>query len=132
VKRRDATRLRDAYRRVLDELRRFCAGVELPAVRALAAHFEAAPLNLVVLPQAMLDAPALWPGEPMSPDSTYPVRYDPAKRTLFVNDTPGFETRDLPYGVAVHLLTPIGALTNSDIDRLAEKFEASYNQKGRR
>ena len=131
VRRRDANRVRDVYRGVLAELRRFCAAAELPALRALAARFEVAPLNLVIVPQAMLDTPALWPEQPMSPDSTYPLRYDPAKQTLFVNDTPGFETRDLPYGVASHVLTPIGALTNSDIDRLSEKFEAYYNQKHR-
>ena len=132
VKKRDAAAVRGAYRQIVAELRAFLATADVPAARALAAELHAPPLNLVIVPQALLDAPALWPEEQLSPDSTYPSRYVPKKRTLFVNDGPGFEQRDLPYGVALHVLTPVSSLSNPDILRLAEKFELHYNQKPRR
>jgi hypothetical protein len=124
---RDAALVRDAYRGVLAELRTFLSASGVPAAQALAAKFGAPPLNLVIVPQSMLDTPSLWPDFTLSANSTYASRYLPAKRTLFVNDSPGFTRRDLPYGVALHVLTPVQALSNDDILQLAEKFEAYYN-----
>jgi hypothetical protein len=49
------------------------------------------------------------------------------KRTLFVNDSAGFETRDLPYGVALHLFSPVAALSDDQLLSLARKFEADYS-----
>ncbi len=127
--RRDPALVRDAYRSVLGELRTFLAASDVPAARALAAKFSAPPLNLVVVPQATLDTPSLWPDFKLSANSTYASRYLPAKRTLFVNDSTGFAHRDLPYGVALHVLTPVQSLSNDDILQLAEKFEGYYNLK---
>jgi len=126
---RDADAVRAAYRDVLGALRDFLAASDLPAARTVAADFKAPPLNLVIVPQATLDAPTLWPEYPLSADKTYPSRYVAPKRTLFVNDSAGFERRDLPYGVALHVLTPVAALSDADIVRLAEKFEGHYNEK---
>jgi hypothetical protein len=128
VKRRDAAAVRDAYRAILGELRAFLATADLAPARALAADFRPPPLNLAVVPQSILDAPALWPEYSLSADNTYPSRYVPSKRTLFVNDSSGFERRDLPYGVALHVLTPVAALSDSDIVHLSEKFELHYNK----
>jgi serine/threonine-protein kinase len=128
VAKRDAAAVRDAYRDVLARFRVFAAGSTLAPMHALAADFHPAPLNLVIVPQAMLDTPALWPDFELSADRTYPSRYVPTKRTLFVNDTGGFERRDLPYGVALHVLAPVAAISGADILRLAGKFEAYYNQ----
>ena len=63
----------------------------------------------------MLDDGALLPGIPTNPGSTYALalRRRP-KRTLFVNDTKGFERQDLPYGVALHVLNPVAALSTDD------------------
>jgi tRNA A-37 threonylcarbamoyl transferase component Bud32 len=127
--RRDPAAVRDAYRGVLDELRAFLAASDIAAARTLAAHFSAPPLNLVIVPQALIDTPSLWPEFKLSANSTYASRYLPAKRTLFVNDSPGFVTHDLPYGVALHVLTPVQSLSNDDIYLLAEKFERDYNQR---
>ena len=77
----------------------------------------------------MLDNPSLWPNFPMTAGSTYPSRYVPEKRTLFVNDAPGFERSDLPFPVANHVLSAVPSLTTSDILQLSEKFEAYYNSK---
>ena len=129
TEKRDPELVRDAYRNVLGDLRTFLATSEVPAARALAAKFAAPPLNLVIVPQALLDTPSLWPDFKLSANSTYASRYLPAKRTLFVNDSPGFARHDLPYGVALHVLTPVQSLSNDDILQLAEKFEGYYNLK---
>lgn len=129
VQARDADQVRGTYRRVLEALRDFCTTTDVPAVRDLGQRFAATPLNLVLLPQALLDAPRLWPQQTVAADSTYPSRYDPEQQTLFVNDTPGFEWRDLPYGVALHVLTPLPSLANADLVRLAERFEVYYNKR---
>jgi hypothetical protein len=112
---------------VLTKLQTFCSTSDVPVVHALAGNFRAPPLNLVIVPQAMLDAPALWPGYGLSADSTYASRYVAAKRTLFVNDSPGFENRDLPYGVALHVLSPVASLSDDALLSLAKKFEAYYS-----
>jgi hypothetical protein len=87
------------------------------------------PLNIVIVPQAVLDDGNRWPGFVTSPDNTYPTRYVPVRRTLFVNDTPGFVGRELPFGVALHELSAIAGVPTSDCVPLAEKFEAYYNSK---
>jgi serine/threonine-protein kinase len=121
---RDAPALRDRYRSVRGALREFLAQDELPAARALASGFKAPPLNLVVVPQAILNQADLWPGFHVKAESTYPSRYVDRKRTLFVNDNPGFEARDLPYGVALHVLAPVSAISTDDCYAVAERFEA--------
>ena len=126
---RDAVRVRDDYKQILTALRAWLPSTDLAPARAVAKEFRVPPLNLVIVPQAQLDDGALWPGMPTNPGSTYGSRYVDAKRTLFVNDTKGFERRDLPYGVALHVLNPVAALSNEDILRLAEKFEQDYNSK---
>ena len=129
TQKRDAAQVRDQYRAILAELRAWLATTELPAARALAADFRVPPLNLVIVPQSMLDDAALWPELPTDPNGSYTYRYIDKKRTLFVNDTKGFERHGLPDGVALHVLVPVAALSTDDILRLAEKFEAHYNSK---
>jgi serine/threonine protein kinase len=133
TQKRDAAKVRDAYRNILAELRLFLGSVETPAARALAAsELHPAPLNIVVVPQSMLDAPALWPSFPLTAGSTYPSRYVPEKRTVFVNDGSGFERSDLPFPVANHVLYGVTALSDQDVLRLSEKFELYYNSKSAR
>ncbi|HWE28273.1 MAG TPA: serine/threonine-protein kinase [Polyangia bacterium] len=126
---RDAAKVRGEYVQILASLRAWLPTTDLPAARALANEFRVPPLNLVIVPQAQLDDGARWPDFPTNEGSTYGSRYVDTKRTLFVNDTKGFERRDLPYGVALHVLTPVAALSNDDILRLAEKFEQHYTSK---
>jgi serine/threonine-protein kinase len=114
-----------AMRRALVE---FLRTAEPPAARTADASL---PLNLVVVPQSLLNRADLWPGYHLSPESTYPSRYVEPRRTLFVRDAPGFE-RELPYGLALHVLAPVRALSNEDCLRLAEKFEAVFLARGRR
>ena len=128
---RDPAALRDAYRAVVGTLREFEALSELPDVRKAAAS-QPAPLTIVVVPQAILDKQALWPDFPMKPDVSYPSRYVPTRRTLFVADEPGFEKGELPYGVALHAFAPIASLSQEGILSLAEKFEAYYASRAAR
>jgi serine/threonine-protein kinase len=133
TQKRDAGKVRDAYKDILAELRMFLGTVETPAARALAAsELHPAPLNIVVVPQSMLDAPALWPSFPLAAGSTYPSRYVPEKRTVFVNDGSGFERSDLPFPIANHVLYGVTALSDQDVLRLSEKFELYYNSKSAR
>jgi serine/threonine protein kinase len=126
---RDLQLVRDGYVSLLPTLRQFFSESRRAALADAAKSWTPRPLNLVIVPQAMLDDPSLWPGYPTSPDSTYPSRYVPGKRTLFVNDTQGFITRDLPFGVALHLLSTLPSLTDVDCVRLAENFEDYYKSK---
>jgi hypothetical protein len=80
----------------------------------------------VVVPEAVLDKPELWPGYPVSKDSTYSQRYVETRRTLFLADAPEFDVREMPYGVALHALAPIRSLPTDQLYSLAEKFQASY------
>jgi hypothetical protein len=123
--------VRDDYVHILAALRAWLPTTDVAPARAVAKEFRVPPLNLVIVPQKQLDDAALWPGVPTNPDSTYGSRYIDAKRTLFVNDTKGFERQDLPYGVALHVLYPVAALSSEEILRLAEKFEQDYNSKSR-
>jgi hypothetical protein len=126
VTRRNAATARTQYLAVLRGLRTFLAASDLAVAREQARGPQPPPLNLVIVPQPILDQPALWPGVHVSADSTYPSRYVAPEQTLFVNDGPSFE-RDLPYGVALHALTPVRTLSTADLLSLAEKFEAYYN-----
>jgi hypothetical protein len=129
TQKRDANQVRDEYRAILAALRAWLATTELPAARALARDFRVPPLNLVIVPQSMLDEAALFPDLPTDPGGSYTYRYIPNKRTLFVNDSKGFERNGLPDGVALHVLNPVNALSTDDILRLAEKFEQHYTSK---
>ncbi len=93
TQKRDAVAVRDAYRDILAALRSWLATADLPAARALAKDFHPPPLNLVIVPQRMLDDGTLFPEMPTSPNSTYADRYHEKTRTMFVNDTKGFERR---------------------------------------
>jgi predicted Ser/Thr protein kinase len=115
--------LRDHVARLERGLDEFLHASTLASAKAaLAAAAHPPPLNLAVVPQSILNAPDLWPGYSIKPESTYPSRYVDARRTLFIADTPGFERRELPYGVALHVLTPVAALSDADVADLAEKF----------
>jgi hypothetical protein len=129
TQKRDATKVRDAYRDILAELRAWLTTSDVPAARALAKEFHSPPLNLVIVPQKLLDDGSLFPEFPTTAGSTYPDRYFENTRTLFVNDSKGFERRDLPDAVAQYVLSWAPALSNDDILRLSEKFEQHYNSK---
>ena len=127
---RDAAALRDRYRELVEAMRRYMQSPEAAAEvgdkradLAKAAGHTPAPLTLVVVSQATLDKPSLWPGFEVHAESSYPSRYVHAKRTLFIADTPGFERKEMPYAVALHVLAPIRALSNDEVSKLAEKFE---------
>jgi serine/threonine-protein kinase len=131
TEKRDAAKVRDEYKQILAELKAWLATTNLAAARGLANDFVVPPLNLVVVPQAMLDDAALWPELPTDKDASYTYRYVDKKRTLFVNDTKGFERHGLPDGVALHVLNPVAALSTEDILRLSENFERHYNSRSR-
>jgi serine/threonine protein kinase len=130
TQKRDANLVRDQYKQILGALRAWLATSDLPAARALSKDFRVPPLNLVIVPQKLLDDASLFPDLPTDPGSSYTYRYVDKKRTLFVNDGNGFERHGLPDGVALHVLNPVSALSTDDILRLSEKFEAHYNSKG--
>jgi hypothetical protein len=115
--------LRDRYLAIRRALGEFLKTSTVPEARA-AAEAPAPPLNLVLVPQAILNQPALWPGFVVDPGNDYPSRYLAEKRTLFMADTRGFEREELPYGVALHVLAP--RLADRDCLALAEKFAAWY------
>jgi serine/threonine-protein kinase len=119
----DVAHLHDRYRNVITTLRAFMRGE--PELRA-AADQPIAPITIVVVPGSVLDKPELWPGYPVSKDSTYSQRYVETRRTLFLADTPEFDARELPYGVALHALAPIRTISTDQLYSLAEKFQASY------
>jgi serine/threonine-protein kinase len=123
---RDAGALRDRYKTILAALREFMRGEkELQAI----AETGVAPLTLVVVPQSVLEDARRWPGYVIKPDMSYPSRYVDVRRTLFIADAPGFETQELPYGVAMHALVPVKSLSTERLLFLAEKFEAYYTSK---
>ncbi len=111
---RDVSSLRGRYQEVIRLLREFLALSTLPSARQLAVRFAPPPLTVTVVPQSILNRPDLWPGFDIKPDKTYPSRYVEPHRTLFVADVPGFERRDLAYGIALHVLAPERALSTDD------------------
>ncbi len=126
---RDATAMRDAYRRIVPRLRAFLAAQSPPAVRAVAAKMAPLPLNVELVPQALLNRPDLWPGVTVSADRTYPSRYVEPRRTLFLADTAAYLGADLAYGAALHVLYPVTELTTDDCVDLAERFAGTFGLK---
>jgi hypothetical protein len=122
---RDTARLAAKVREISTALRLFLGRATQAAARG-AAGASIRPLNLVVVPESVLNKPELWPGYRLDAESTYPSRYVEAKSTLFVADTVGFERRELPYGVALHVLAPLRDLSNEECLALAEKFQAEF------
>ena len=109
------------YKALLASLRDFLAG---EPVAGAALRTPPTPLNLVLVPDYVLSDPKRWPGYKVEAGHTYGSRYVEPKHTLFVADGPRFLDRELPYGVALHVLTPIDALSNDDVFALAERFAA--------
>jgi serine/threonine protein kinase len=130
TQKRDAAKVRDDVRAILAELRAWLATSDVPAARALAADFHPPPLNLVIVPQKLLDDGSLFPDMPNSPNG-YTYRYIEKKRTLFMNDSKGFERQDLPDGIALHVLTWVPALSTEEVLSLSEKFEQHYMSKSK-
>jgi serine/threonine-protein kinase len=124
---RDAARLRDRVQGMRASLASFLRGASPAAARGADAKL---PLNLVVLPEALLNRADLWPGYHLASDSTYPSRYVEPRRTLFVHDAAGFEG-EIPYGLALHVLAPVRALSNADCTTLAEQFESYWQTQSR-
>ena len=110
---RDATKVRDDVRA---HPRRRCARgwptSDVPAARALAERLPSAaaqPRHRAA--EAARRRLALWPDCRRNRGLDLRlIATSTTKRTLFVNDTKGFERRDLPYGVAPHVLTRVPAL----------------------
>jgi hypothetical protein len=121
------TALRDTCRAVRAKLEAYMRENEIEVVRNEAAALPP-PLTVVLVPQSVLQTPALWPGTQVKADVEYPSRYMPHDRTLFLADAPGFAD-ELPYGIAMHRFANILPLTNEAVLSLAEKFEAYYKQK---
>jgi serine/threonine protein kinase len=84
------------------------------------------PLNLAIVPQALLNRPDLWPDSKAGTD--YPSRYEMRDATLYVADVKGFETRELPGGLALHMLAPVKQLSNEQVYDLADRFERYYSE----
>jgi serine/threonine protein kinase len=127
VVKRELEPVRQQYLRLLPAVRRFFAESGRAPLVAAAKQWAPPPLNIVIVPQTVLDDAKRWPDFPISPDSTYPSRYVSQRHTLFVNDSPGFVARELPFGVALHEVSSVSGIANSDCVPLAEKFEAYYN-----
>jgi serine/threonine-protein kinase len=129
----DVARLSDQFRKVADALRRFLA--EVPSASHPRLSTEAtrpfAPLNLVIVPQAVLDRAELWPGYEVKPKHPDPSRYVATKSTLFLSETAAGSSvaKDLSYGLALHVLARIADLSNDECLDLAEKFEAYYTSR---
>jgi hypothetical protein len=51
---------------------------------------------------------------------------------LFVADGASYLDRELPYGVAQHVLQPIDAVSNEDLASLAERFAAYHLKNAKR
>jgi serine/threonine protein kinase len=129
---RELEPVHQAYVHLLPIVQRFFAESNRAPLVAAAKNWKAPPLNIVIVPQAVLDDPKRWPDFHLSPENTYPSRYVAARNTLFVNDTPGFVARELPFGVALHEVSAVAGIPTRDCVPLAEKFEAYYNsQRGR-
>jgi hypothetical protein len=126
---RNPAQLRKRVSEALRLLHEFLAASPLPEARVLAARFSPPPLTVTVVPQAILNRAELWPGFDIEADKTYPSRYVEPHQTLFVADTPGFERRDLAYGLALHVLAPERSLSTELCLQLAEKFEAYYQSR---
>jgi hypothetical protein len=112
-----------SYASLVRELRVFLAGE--PAVRE-ALRGTVRPLNLVLVPDWVLGDPKRWPGFGVEAGHSYGSRYVATRETLFVSDGAGFLDHELPYGVALHLLAPIDALSNEAMNTLAERFAAQH------
>src|SRR5581483_5382078 len=126
------TELRDDYLATTRLLAEFLKTNPQPNARAVApAADKPPPLNLVLVPQAMLNQADLWPGFPHDDKLDYPSRYVPGKRTLYVADARGFQQKELPYGIAMHVLAST-ALSDDDCLDLADKFAAWYPAHARR
>jgi serine/threonine protein kinase len=126
---RDVKALRDRYVDLTRVMREFMAASDEPSVKT-AATGTLAPLTLVVVSSKVLEEKDLWPGYDIKPGTGYLSRYVPLKRTLFIADDPGFEKKELPYAMALHVLAPVPGLPNDKVYSLAEKFEAYYNSRG--
>jgi len=122
---RDLAPLRQRYLDIVGALHQFMLKSAFPDVQKAAAE-SPLPLTLVVVPQTILDKPSLWPGFDLRGDSSYPSRYVQKKRTLFVADAPGFDQKELPYAVTLHVLSPIRSLSNTEVSALAEEFDRTY------
>jgi hypothetical protein len=112
-------RIETAYAASVRELRIFLAG---QPQTAQALRDAVRPLNLVIVPDWVLGDPQRWPGYGLEAGHTYDSRYVEKRSTLFLADGPRFLDRELPFGVALHVLTPIDALSNETVLSLATHF----------
>ena len=123
---RDLTSIRQRYQEAMRLLHEFLAASSDGVARQVAARASSPPLTVTVVPQSVLNRPDLWPGFDIKPDKTYGSRYSEPHRTLFVADVPGFERRELAYGVALNVLASESALSNDAYVTMADQFEAFY------
>lgn len=79
------------------------------------------PLNLVLVPQAVLNSKEHWSG--VKPNVDYPTRYLAPASTLYVRDDPSARKTDLPYGLALHFCARVAQLSNRRCLELAGAFE---------
>ncbi len=123
---RDATVVRDAYLRILPRLKTFLSAQPDPATKTVADRLKSLPLNVALVPQALLNRPDLWPGVHIAPDRNYPSRYIATHRTLFLADSSDYLSGDLAYGVALHILVREAALSTERCVDLAERFAGTF------
>ena len=119
----ELTKIEARYRSIVRELAVFLAG-EPTASAALRSPVTA--LNVVIVPDWVLSDAKRWPGFGVEAGRSYGSRYVETKRTLFVSDGANYLDREIPYGVALHVLTPIDALSTERCFELAERFAAYH------
>ncbi|MBW2732104.1 MAG: serine/threonine protein kinase [Deltaproteobacteria bacterium] len=78
-------------------------------------------LNLVLVPQKMLNNPAHW--SDAKPGIDYPTKYLAPAQTLYVQNGKGHQHSDLPYGLGLHFCALIRQLSNARCVDLAEGYE---------
>jgi hypothetical protein len=116
----DPEALREVYRRAQHAYRAYLSD------EGMSFDFPIGPLNLAVVPQALLNDARLWPQT--KPNVDYPTRYLAPSATLYVHDGPNMAQTDLVFGLGLHFCALISQLSNDRCMELAEGFEARFSR----
>ena len=116
----DAKKLAELYRDARPAYRQFVKN------KGIKAKVKIRPLTIAIVPQAVLNSAEFW--TEWQPDRDYHSRYMPLAATLYVHDTPGFEGKELPYGLAKHFCSLVSELSNDRCLELAEGFERYFHK----
>jgi tRNA A-37 threonylcarbamoyl transferase component Bud32 len=124
VRQRDADQLAAFYRRARKAYVAFLReeGIDLKV--------QIGALNLVLVPQAVLNSREHWSG--VKPNVDYPTRYLAPASTLYVRDDASARDTDLPYGLALHFCARVAQLSNNRCLELAGAFEKYLAKRSKR